>query len=437
MKLLSTFCLTLLLLAVDVQAADKPNILLIMADDLGFECLSCYGSDSYSTPRLDALAKGGMRFQHMHAQPLCTPTRVQLMTGIYNNRNYLRFGILDPEAKTVAHLLKEAGYKTYIAGKWQLLGGLEGPQHFGFDEYCLWQLNRRPSRYANPGLEINGQQVNFNNGEYGPDIVNDHIIEFIKRHREEPFFVYYPMMLTHGPFDPTPDSPDYDKTATEGPGKPRYFTDMVQYMDKLVGKLLDELEAQGLRDNTLVIFTGDNGTGKPITSQFQGKPYRGGKGSTPDNGTHVPLIVNWPSTLKAGQVSEALVDSTDILPTLTDIAGATVPAELKLDGHSFAPLLKAEEFTPREWSYCWYQPQKGTRAQASQHVRTARYKLYSTGKLYDVFQDLPEQHPLDVAQLPADVQLVYKMLKAALDQKVAETREINANWKKEAAKATE
>ena len=143
------------------EQAGRPNVILIMADDLGYECIGANGGTSYPTPHLDALAAGGVRFEHCYAQPLCTPTRVQLMTGQYNVRNYVRFGLLDPQQTTFAHALKEAGYATCIVGKWQLASGFEGPKHFGFDEYCLWQLTRRPPRFANPGLEINGKQKDY------------------------------------------------------------------------------------------------------------------------------------------------------------------------------------------------------------------------------------------------------------------------------------
>ena len=213
-----------------VPAAEdaRPNIVLILADDMGFECLNCYGGTSYRTPNLDALAAAGLKFNHCHAQPICTPTRVQIMTGLYNQRNYIRFGLLDPEATTFGHVLKQAGYKTCIVGKWQLEGGLTGPNKLGFDEYCLWQLNRRPPRYPNPGLEINGDQVNYTNGEYGPDIVSDYLCEFIERNQQGPFFAYYPMILPHFPFVPTPDSDDWDPTKTgpeKGLGKNKYFAD--------------------------------------------------------------------------------------------------------------------------------------------------------------------------------------------------------------------
>jgi arylsulfatase A len=288
--------------AADVQ---RPNIVLMMADDFGYECVAANGGTSYETPRLDELAATGMRFEHCHVQPVCTPTRVQLMTGQYNDRNYIHFGILDPAAVTFGHLLQQAGYKTCISGKWQLLGEYEGPTRFGFDEYCLWQLNRRPSRYANPGLEINGRRRDYTNGEYGPDLINEYALDFITRHKDQPFLLYYPMLLTHGPFDPTPDSPDWDPRGTEGSGskdKPkevqqRHFADMVAYADKLVGQVVDHLESLRLRERTLVIFIGDNGTGKGIVSHMGDRIVHGGKGTTLDTGTHVPLIVNQPGSV--------------------------------------------------------------------------------------------------------------------------------------------
>jgi len=221
------------------DAPSRPNVVIILADDLGYECVGANGGTSYATPHLDRLAREGMRFEHCYAQPLCTPTRVQLMTGIYNQRNYVRFGFLDPAATTFAHLLRGAGYRTCVAGKWQLGGGPDAPEHFGFDEHLLWQLTVRKSRYPNPTLERDGKVVEHRDGEYGPDLASDFIADFLRRHRERPFLVYYPMILPHWPFEPTPDSADWDPQAPgvgQGQGKPRYFADMVRYTDKLVGK---------------------------------------------------------------------------------------------------------------------------------------------------------------------------------------------------------
>src|SRR4051812_48490726 len=255
----------------------KPNIVLILADDLGYETLGADGGQSYKTPNLDALAKAGMRFDRCYVQPLCTPTRVGLMTGMSNARNYIEFGTMDPNATTFGNLLKNAGYATAIAGKWQLGHDKDLPQRFGFDEACLWQHTRRPPRYANPGLEYNGVERDFRNGEYGPDLVSDFALEFITKNKAKPFFLYYPMLLTHAPYLPTPDSDDWDpKAFGEDTNKGvKHFADDVAYMDKLVGKLLTKVDELGLRDNTLILFLGDNGTGKGVMSKWKGQQYPG------------------------------------------------------------------------------------------------------------------------------------------------------------------
>ena len=171
----------------------KPNLILIMADDLGYETIGANGGASYKTPALDKLAATGARFTHAYAQPLCTPTQVQLMTGQYNVRNYLNFGTLAPNIVTFGNLLKQAGYATGMVGKWQLGQDLDLPKKLGFDEYCLWQHTRRPPRYANPGLEINGVKRDYNNGEYGPDILNEYALDFVARKKaaQAECVVYY------------------------------------------------------------------------------------------------------------------------------------------------------------------------------------------------------------------------------------------------------
>jgi arylsulfatase A len=400
------------------EPARKPNLVLILADDLGYECLSCNGSTSYKTPHLDKLAASGMRFEHCYVQPLCTPTRVQLMTGQYNIRNYVRFGYLDPDVTTFAQLLRKAGYATGITGKWQLAHGFEGPGKFGFDDYCLWQLTRRPPRYANPGLEINGKMVDYSNGEYGPDRVNAHALDFISRKKDQPFLLYYPMMLTHAPFQPTPDSPDWDpKAKGEMVNQDKkHFGEMVAYMDKLIGKLVAKLDELGLRDNTLILFVGDNGTGAGITSQMGQRTIAGGKGQMTSAGMHVPLIASWPGVIPAGKVSRDLVDSTDFLPTLCQAGGSAIPAELKIDGRSFLPQLRAEKGSPREWMYCWYAPNQGKIDVPREFAATQRYKLYRNGNFFDYERDPKETKALDLESLDAEAAAVRKKLQEVLDQ---------------------
>jgi arylsulfatase A len=398
-------------------AARRPNIVLIMADDMGYECVGANGGTSYQTPQLDRLAAGGLRFTHCHSQPICTPSRVQIMTGIYNHRNYIRFGLLDPKATTFANVLKQAGYATCIAGKWQLLGGMEGPRKFGFDEHCLWQLTRRPSRYPNPGLEINGKEVDYRNGEYGPDIASDFLCDFITRHKDGPFLAYYPMILPHWPFEPTPDSDDWDPTAkgAKGKGQNRYFADMVAYTDKMVGKIDAHLGKLGIRENTLLIFTGDNGTYTGITSKMGDIDVPGGKGSTTDNGTHAPLIVSQPGVVPTGKVCADLIDFSDILPTLADVAGAELPNNLRFDGRSFAPQLHGETAAPRRWIYCWYE-RNGKRGNEKQLVRNRQYKLYADGRFFDVAVDRFEKRPLKAAQLSDEVRAVHAEFQQVLDE---------------------
>jgi arylsulfatase A len=393
------------------EPAKRPNVIVILADDFGYECVGANGGTSYKTPNLDQLAATGARFERCYVQPLCTPTRVQLMTGKYNVRNYVRFGHLDPRATTFAHLFKGAGYRTGMVGKWQLGQAFDLPGHFGFDEYCLWQLTRRPPRYANPGLEVNGKAIDYVSGEYGPDLVNQYAIDFVGKNKDRPFFLYYSMMLTHNPYQPTPDSPEWDPKAMgeKVNQNVKHFGDMTTYMDKLIGKLVAKLDELGVRENTLILFIGDNGTGRGTPSYMGNRLVRGGKGLTISTGMHVPLIVNWKGKTPSGQVSGDLVDSTDILPTICDAAGVKVPPGI--DGKSFHAQLRGEKGRPREWIYCWYAPNGGAKAD-KEFAASHRHKLYRGGELYDYLVDQEEQRPLAASVAAADRQ----MLQGVLDQ---------------------
>lgn len=399
----------------DATPNRRPNVVLIVADDFGYECVGANGGTSYRTPRLDRLSAEGVRFERCYAQPLCTPTRVQLLTGAYNVRNYTRFGEIDPALPTIAQLFARAGYATAAAGKWQLGRDKELPRKLGFGESCLWQHTRRPPRYANPGLEYNGEPRDFDAGEYGPDLVSDFALDFIARHKDRPFFLYYPMLLTHGPFQPTPDSKDWDPTTRGEQAKNdrRNFPDMVAYMDKLVGKLVDRLDELGLGENTVVAFVGDNGTGRGIASRFRGADYRGGKGTPTAAGTHVPFIVRWPKVAKAGVVCGDLIDTTDFLPTLCAAAAIDVPKDMPVDGHSFLPQLRGERGMPREWVYCWYSQGGGATAE-HEFAAGKRYKLYRGGKVFDTVADAAETMPVDRGKLSADARGEIEKLEAAL-----------------------
>ena len=393
------------------KLAKKPNIILIMADDLGYECLGCYGSASYKTPILDELARTGMRFDHCYSQPLCTPSRVKIMTGKSNARNYTKFGNFDFTQTTFAHVLKRAGYDTCIVGKWQLMGrGINGPYDAGFDEYCLWHMEdaRAPkgSRFRDPKIIKNRKLLDGLKGKYGPDIFTEYICDLLQRHKSKdskPFFLYFPMALTHAPFEPTPDSEEWNKNKVKN--SPKFFTDMVAYMDKIIGRIVARLDELGLRENTLLLFTGDNGTPRPITSKMKdGRSIRGGKGLTTDAGTHVALVANFKGTIPAGRVCSDLVDFSDFLPTLADAAHASIPDRAAIDGRSFLPQLLGKKASPRQSIFCWYRRNPGDNL--FRFARDKRFKLYDkgdyprAGNLYDVQTDPLEQTPIEPGRHP-------------------------------------
>lgn len=388
-----------------------PNIVLIMADDLGYECINSYGGTSYSTPRLTQLAQSGMQFDNCHSQPICTPSRVKLMTGRSNKKNHIQFGYLNPKEKTFGQVLRKNGYATMIAGKWQLGKDISLPKHFGFDEHLLWQLSTsgrdstgRDKRYVNPVLEQNGKVYEKNEGKYSTDLVVDYINDFMERKKNQPFLVYYPMILTHCPFDPTPHSKDWDPKdmgSKTYKGNAKYFGDMVSYMDYSVGRIIDKIDQLGLRENTLIIFTGDNGTDVPVVSMMDNVAVKGGKGTTTDNGTHVPLIVNWKGVIKPNSRSKNLVDFSDFFPTLCDVAGIGLDSQLDLDGISFYPQLIGKSGPNRKWIHTWYNRDGGSNplSPTSEWVRNDTYKLYVGNKFYNVKKDPNETQNIPLVEM--------------------------------------
>jgi arylsulfatase A len=338
------------------------------------------------------------------------------MTGLYNVRNYLKFGTLMRTETTFGHLFKKAGYTTGICGKWQLGSETDSPQHFGFDESCLWQQTRRPPRFANPGLEYNGVEKDFNNGEYGPKLVNDFALEFVTRHKDAPFFLYYPMILTHNPFQPTPDSPNWDpKAVGERVNQDvMHFADMTAYMDKMIGRLDAKLGELGIRENTLLLFIGDNGTNGSVTSRLDGADYKGGKGTTTRRGHHVPFVASWPAVMKEGRVNRDLIGAADFLPTICEAAGIPVPADT--DGVSFLPQLRGEKGAPREWLYIWYSPRQRLDLTVRECAFNHDHKLYRDGRLFDLAADPFEEKPLDPSALTEAQTTAKAKLQAILDQ---------------------
>lgn len=384
--------------------ADRPNILFILADDLGKEWLSCYGSE-HKTPNIDRLASGGLRFENTWATPLCTPTRVLFMTGRYALRTGWTIHYDSPRWGNVwfdwnrevafPRRLKAAGYVTAMAGKWQvndLRAQPDALNRHGFDEYCAWPgfENGNPpagERYFNPFVQENGKR-GTRTGQFGPDVFRNFIIDFMGRHKDRPFLAYYAMVLTHTPFTKTPHNLDTTARGTA------LFPGMVDYCDYEVGCLVKALEDLKIRDRTLVIFTTDNGTVSGVKCRAHGRLVDGGKAGTSERGICVPFIASWPGRVPEGKVGYELVDFSDFYPTLLNLAGATPPAGVEIDGKSFANTLlgRPEPQPRREWIY--------SRLGPKQVLRDERFKLTKDGRLYDLQADPWEEHDLAGSENP-------------------------------------
>ena len=385
-----------------------PNVILILVDDLGSEAIGCYGGTSYETPRIDALAAGGMRFTHAYSQTLCTPSRVKLMTGKSNLRNYVHFSILDPTERTIGDLAKEAGYATAVVGKWQLYGAKHygdwmgkgtHPRDAGFDNWCLWQVAELGSRYADPTLEVDGE-------------LREYLLDFAAEHQSEPFFIYYPMALTHEPFVRTPDSKEGKLSKQDR------FADMVAYMDTIVGRIEDGLGKLGLRENTLLLYVTDNGSPRPVRSWVGSREVKGAKGSSTDAGIRVPMIASWPGTIAPGGVCDDLVDLSDFLPTLAKVFRFELGLKWPIDGRSFLPQLLGERGDPRKVLVIYSNPRPGEGR--NPRVRFAldhRYKLYDDGRFYNTKYDPDEESPLgETTRLRSATAAMRFLLQEALDE---------------------
>jgi arylsulfatase A-like enzyme len=393
---------------------ERPDIVLILADDIGVETVGAYGGQSFRTPALDRLAAEGVRFDNMHSLPLCTPSRVALMTGKYSFRNYRGFMDLDPAETTFAQLLQRAGYRTVVAGKWQLFdNGLEArtgslPGQAGFADYQLWQLRRENagSRYWAPTIVTNGVRRVYSNTVFGPDVFNDYVLAQLALTARDPLLIYYPMVLAHEPLVTTPDAP----AATSDQNR---FGAMIAYMDKLVGDLRNRLvERQSIRP-TLLIFISDNGTPRDLHALRNGVRVSGGKGLTTDAGTHTPFIAWWPGVIPAGQVQVGLTDFTDVLPTLLAVAQAEAPADLVLDGHNLLPVMMGKQQPTKSEIFIHYEP-RWFNAVPARYVFDTEYKLYEDGRFYHLAVDPLEAHALPTARLSDGARAVYRRLAARL-----------------------
>ncbi len=384
---------------------EHPNIIMVLSDDVGLGDIHCTGG-SFSTPNIDKLAAGGTKFTYCYATPLCGPSRCELLTGRYPfrtglNSNHSKDAVNPKSEVMIPTVLKKAGYVTGSVGKWGQI--CLGPGEWGFDEYLVFPGSGRYWRDQTKTYRVNGKQVNLPEGEYLPEIMHKFAVDFIDHHKDEQFFLYYPMSHMHTPIVRTPESKD-------GEDPDQLYTDNVKYMDKLVGKLMDELDRQHLRENTVVIFSGDNGTAAPgeKLAKVDGKAISGRKATMLEGGSRVPLIVNWPGTTPAGKVNNDLTDFSDFFATFVDLAGAKKPESAKIDGQSFAPQIRGEKGTPREWVY--------VELNGKSYARDARYKLARRGVMFDLKNAPFEEIEVDAATEDAGAKESRKALQAVLNE---------------------
>jgi arylsulfatase A len=379
----------------------KPNIICILTDDVGLGEVSCCGADRFKTPNIDALAKTGTRFETCYSMPMCGPSRATLLTGRYPFRtglisNHSEDAMKPDKEVMMSTLLKKAGYVTASAGKWGQMSF--GPAEWGFDKSIAAISS---GVYWKGKYILNGKSQPLAEGKYLPDLTHEFIVDFINRHKDRPFFVYYPMIHIHIPILPTPDS----KPDASGD---QLYTDNVDYMDKLVGKLVAELDRLKLREKTLIVFAGDNGSIRPPTyTPVKGRLLFGRKASMQEGGSRVPMIVNWPGTTPAGVVNHDLTDFSDFFTTFAELGGASLPQGVTIDGRSFAPQIKGEKGHPREWVY--------VELMGKSFARDTRWKLANDGSFFDM-KDAPfNEIPVATDTTDAAALAAIKNLQAVLD----------------------
>ena len=291
----------------------------------------------------------------------------------------------------------------------------------GFDRWSLFHAEHtedKGSRYANPTILEDSGFRKDTEGKYGEDISVEVITEFLKKNREEPCFVYYPMALPHWPVVPTPESEVWSDPSRRLEEDLAYFPDMVEYMDTVVGRLVDNIADAGLADETIILYYSDNGTDKQVTSLRNGEEVPGGKGATSQNGIHVPLIAYCPSKIEPG-VCDDIIDASDFLPTLCDLADIEIKSDWQLDGKSFAPTIFGKENPDaREWAFFWYDPRPGwdkDQFTGSIFALDEKYKLYSDGSIFDVVNDPLEKKSVRYHDLDDEGRQSISKLRGAID----------------------
>ncbi|MFT5641018.1 MAG: arylsulfatase A [Cyclobacteriaceae bacterium] len=422
--------------------AVKPNVIFILADDLGYGDLSCYGQKNFSTPNIDKLAATGMIFtQHYSGATVCAPSRSALLTGMHTGHTPIRGNKeINPEGQhplpdsvlTLAEVFKQAGYKTGAFGKWGLgFPGSEGtPANQGFDEFYGYNCQRLAHHYypyflrSNDGVDSLRENAGKAKGTYAPNVIHEKAISFIKDNKDEPFFMFYPSAIPHaemvapdsimdkyrGKFMPEKayngldDGPNYRKGPYESQeASHAAFVAMIDLLDQQVGEIMSTVEELGIADHTVIVFTSDNGPhqeGGADPKYFDSNgPLKGFKRDLYEGGIRVPLIVNWPGKIQSGASSDHISAFWDFLPTFAEIANLGGIDESNLDGISIAPALLGEDNqTQHDYLYWEFHEKGGRQAIRQGKWKAVRYKVFqdrnSIPELYDLSTDIGEEKNL-------------------------------------------
>ncbi|WP_281990630.1 arylsulfatase [Aquimarina aggregata] len=443
------------------QEIKKPNIIYILADDLGYGELGCYGQTIISTPHLDKLASKGMKFtQHYSGGAVCAPARSSLMTGYHTGHTPIRGNKelgeegqvpLPDETITLAEVLKKAGYKTGMFGKWGLGFGEGDPNNQGFDEFFGYNCQRLAHRYYPPYLNHNQKQVSLKGNDwtntvtYAPDVIQDETLKFLEQNKDTPFFVYVPLVLPHaeiispndsiynlykGKFKETPFTVDNKYTSDYGPDivKKEYtsqddplatYATMVTRMDYYIGQIVAKVEELGISENTIIMFASDNGPyieGGGNPSFFNSTAgLKGVKRDLYEGGIRSPFIVAWPGKIKENSITDHISAFWDMMPTLSELAGVETP--IQTDGISMVPTFIGEgKQKQHDYLYWEYSIRKGRKALRKGDWKAVWYKINkkgsSTFELFNLAKDVNEQNDLS-ALFPERVKEMKQLMKEA------------------------
>lgn len=401
-----------------VNAEEKPNVILILLDDVSHYSVSAYGAETiscdypetfenvpFATPRMDSVAEEGVRCDWAYTYNLCEPTRIALMSGKNNRRNFLDGRAQHASDITFGDLFQRAGYETGLVGKWKQTRGtkeISGEDYlfeFGWDEFFCFDVIREGRRMIEPNFVFNGVDRDYAGIDpetgrrwYGPQMINRYALDFIERKKDKPFFLYYSMVLMHTERTPTPDTKpaslydNYDVDNKRRGDDAKYYPDMLRYADKMVGNVLDKLEETGLADNTIVVLMGDNGSRPEYFFNYpDGSVRQAYKGKHIEGGLHVPLLIRAPGMIPAKTIYDGLVYVTDILPMICEAAGVEIPNKKDIDGISFWPQVAGKSSEePRDSITSWSLNvnEVGKEKLILEYAFDKRFKRYAPDDMY-------------------------------------------------------